>query len=75
MASPWPARAAYFSAYCSKCQRRKVVDYHVEPVKLCSSCFDVEAEKAKVRYSFANVTATLARRRHGTSVVKHGSGC
>jgi hypothetical protein len=53
----------------------KVVDYHVEPVKLCSSCFDVEAEKAKVRYSFANVTATLARRRHGTSVVKHGSGC
>ena len=25
--------------------------------KLCASCFDVEAEKAKVRYSFVNVTA------------------
>jgi hypothetical protein len=59
--------------YCSKCQRRKVVDYHVEPEeawklvvlnrwpigKLCASCFDAEAEKAKVRYSFVNVTAQL----------------
>jgi hypothetical protein len=48
-----------------------VVDYHVEPEeawkivvlnrwpvgKLCASCFDVEAEKARVRYSFANVSA------------------
>jgi hypothetical protein len=25
--------------------------------KLCASCFDVEAEKAKVRYSFVNVSA------------------
>jgi hypothetical protein len=25
--------------------------------KLCASCFDVEAEKAKVRFSFVNVTA------------------
>jgi len=57
------------SAYCSKCQRRKVIDYHVEPAeawktvvlnrgrKLCASFFDVEAEKARIRYSFANVTA------------------
>jgi len=48
------------STYCSKCQQRKVIDYHVEsaeawkmvvlnrwPIgKLCASCFDVEAEKA-----------------------------
>jgi hypothetical protein len=48
--------------YCQKCKRRKVVDCHVEPedawkmvvlnrwpvAKLCASCFDVEAEKAKV---------------------------
>ena len=54
---------------CSKCQRRKVIAYHVEPEeawktvvlnrwpigKLCASCFDVE--KAKVRYTFVNVTA------------------
>jgi hypothetical protein len=59
------------SAYCSKCQRRKVVDYHVEPeeackvvvlnrwpIGICASCFDVEAEMAKVRFSFVNVTAT-----------------
>jgi len=26
--------------------------------KLCASCFDAEAERAKVRYSFVNVTAT-----------------
>ena len=59
------------SEYCSKCQRRKVIAYHVEPEeawkmvvlnrwpigKLCASCFDVEAEKAKVRYSFVNVNA------------------
>jgi len=58
--------------YCAKCNRRKCVDFHVEPPevwkvvvlnrwpigKLCSSCFDVEAEKAKVRYTFVNVTAT-----------------
>jgi hypothetical protein len=25
--------------------------------KLCASCFDVEDEKAKVRFSFVNVTA------------------
>jgi hypothetical protein len=57
--------------HCSKCQRRKVIDYHVEPEdawkvvvlnrwpmgRLCASCFDGEAERAKVRYSFVNVTA------------------
>jgi len=51
---------------------RKVVDYQFEPPeawklvvlnrwpigKLCASCFDVEADKAKVRYTFINVTAT-----------------
>lgn len=52
---------------CSKCQRRKVIAYHVEPEAawktvvlnrgLCASCFDVEAEKAKVSYSFVNLTA------------------
>ena len=58
-------------ATCSKCERRKVVDFHVEPEeawklvvlnrwpvgKLCASCFDTEAEKTKVRYSFVHVTA------------------
>jgi hypothetical protein len=57
--------------HCSKCQRRKTVDYHVEPAeawkvvalnrwpvgKLCASCFDAEAERARVRYTFVNVTA------------------
>ena len=30
--------------------------------KLCASCFDVEAEKAKVRYSFVNVTGSSWQR-------------
>lgn len=56
---------------CAKCQRRKVADYHVEPEsawktvvldrwsvgKLCVSCFDVEAEKARVPYRFIAMTA------------------
>jgi hypothetical protein len=54
---------------CQKCQRRKVVSYHVEPEGawktvvlnrwrvLCASCFDIEAEKAGVKYTFANVEA------------------
>jgi hypothetical protein len=49
--------------------RRKVVAYHVEPEAafttvvlnrwrvICASCFDVEAEKGKVRYSFVGLTA------------------
>jgi hypothetical protein len=56
--------------HCSKFQRRKVVSYHVEPPEawklvvlnrwplgsLCASCFDVEAEKARVQYTLVNVT-------------------
>jgi hypothetical protein len=54
---------------CSKCQRRKVIAYHVEPEEawktvvlnrwrvLCASCFDGEAEKAKVRYTFVGLAA------------------
>jgi hypothetical protein len=46
-----------------------VVAYHVEPESafktvvlntwraICASCFDVEAEKAKVDYTFVNVSA------------------
>lgn len=57
--------------HCAKCKRRKVVDFHVEPPEVwktvvlnrwpagsvCASCFDVEAEKAKVAYRLVNVTA------------------
>jgi hypothetical protein len=56
--------------HCSKCQRRKVIDFHVDPPeawklvvlnrwpvgKLCAACFDAEAERAKVRYTFVSVT-------------------
>ena len=35
--------------------------------KLCASCFDVEAEKARVRYTFVNVTAKCRRREIPTS--------
>ena len=54
---------------CSKCQRRKVVAYRVEPEEvwrtvvlnrwrvLCASCFDTEAERARVRYEFVDVEA------------------
>lgn len=54
---------------CSKCNRRKVVAYHVEPESawttvvlnrwriLCASCFDIEAEKAGVRYTFTDLEA------------------
>jgi hypothetical protein len=58
--------------FCSKCHRRKVIDYHVEPEeawrlvvlnrwpvgRVCASCFDVEADRAKVRYALVNVTGT-----------------
>ena len=55
---------------CSKCGRRNVVSFDVEPPEafrtvvlnrwriICPSCFDQEAEKAGVRYSFVNVSAT-----------------
>jgi hypothetical protein len=54
---------------CQKRQRRKVVAYHVEPEEawktvvlnrwrvLCASCFDVEAERARVGYKFVGVEA------------------
>jgi hypothetical protein len=58
-------RALAMAEYCQKCNRRKVVAYHVEPESafktvvrvICASCFDVEAEKAKVKYTFVNVSA------------------
>ena len=52
---------------CQKCQRRKVIAYRVDPEAawktvvlnrwrvLCASCFDVEAEKASVAYSFIDL--------------------
>jgi hypothetical protein len=57
--------------FCSRCQRRMVVSYHVEPEeawrtvvlnrwpvgKLCAQCFDAEAQRANVAYSFVGVTA------------------
>ena len=55
----------------SRCQRHKVVDYHVEPEEawhtvtlnryplgtVCAECFDMMAKQARVRYSFVNITA------------------
>lgn len=55
---------------CDKCKRANPIDYGVEPEeawklvvlnrwrKLCPLCFDAEAEKARVKYSFADVAAT-----------------
>jgi hypothetical protein len=55
--------------HCDVCGRRNVVAYRVEPEEawrtvvlnrwrnLCPSCFDAEAEKARVRYSFKEVEA------------------
>jgi PHP family Zn ribbon phosphoesterase len=52
---------------CQKCKRRNPIGYTVEPEDawkmvvlnrwrvLCPSCFDAEAEKAGVRYRFANL--------------------
>jgi hypothetical protein len=52
---------------CDKCKNANPVSYRVEPEeawkkvvlnrwsKLCLGCFDVEAEKAGVRYSFADL--------------------
>ena len=53
--------------HCGKCGRRNVINYTVEPEaayttvvlnrwrNICPACFDAEAEKAGVRYSFANL--------------------
>ena len=59
--------ATFHSDYCDKCKRSNPVHFTVEPEeawrtvvlnrwkKLCPSCFDTEAEKAGVRYSFASL--------------------
>lgn len=51
---------------CDKCKNASPVSFRVEPDsawkavvlnrwrRLCPGCFDVEAEKARVRYSFAD---------------------
>lgn len=56
--------------HCGKCGRPVVVNFSVVPESawttvvlnrwrtMCPSCFDIEAHKAKVRYSFAQVEAT-----------------
>lgn len=53
--------------HCDVCRRRSVVAYRVEPEEawktvvlnrwrnVCPSCFDAEAERAGVRFSFANL--------------------
>ena len=58
---------------CQKCARRNVVMFTVEPEeawrtvvlnrwqRICPSCFDQEAEKASIRYSFANLEAQSDR--------------
>jgi hypothetical protein len=55
--------------YCDHCRRRNVVGFTVEPEeawrtvvlnrwrRICPSCFDQEAEKAGVKYTFANLEA------------------
>jgi PHP family Zn ribbon phosphoesterase len=52
---------------CSKCGRRNPINFRVEPEEawrtvvlnrwriVCPSCFDAEAEKAGVRYNFAEL--------------------
>ena len=52
---------------CDKCKRANPISFTVEPEeawkivvlnrwrKLCPSCFDTEAERAGVRYTFANL--------------------
>jgi hypothetical protein len=54
---------------CDRCKRVNPVSFAVEPEaawrtvvlnrsrRLCPSCFDQEAEKAGIRYSFANLEA------------------
>jgi hypothetical protein len=56
--------------YCDKCRRANVISFTVDPEeawkivvlnrwrKICPSCFDAEAERAGVRYSFANLEGT-----------------
>jgi len=54
---------------CEKCGRRNLVTYQVEPKEawravvgnrwksICPSCFDAEAELARVRYQFLGTRA------------------
>jgi hypothetical protein len=61
------------SPTCDLCKRRNVIEYRVEPEEawkvvvlnrwrnLCPSCFDIEAEKAGVRYTFTNVVKCRRR--------------
>jgi hypothetical protein len=56
--------------HCDKCKRRNPIAFRVEPEeawktvvlnrwrKMCPSCFDVLAEQAGVRYSFAGLEGT-----------------
>lgn len=56
--------------HCQKCSRRTVINFRVEPEEawkavtlnrwrdICPSCFDAEAEKAGVRFTFTDVGAT-----------------
>jgi hypothetical protein len=55
--------------HCQKCSRRNVVNFRVEPEEafkmvvlnrwreICLSCFDQEAERARVHYKFVDVEA------------------
>jgi hypothetical protein len=57
----------FHSDACSKCGRRNPIRFAIEPEEawravvlnrwrtLCPACFDAEAERAGVRYSFANL--------------------
>ena len=57
------------SGYCDKCRRRNPIGFSVEPNEawravvlnrwgnVCPMCFDAEAEKAGVRYTFTTVDA------------------
>ena len=57
----------FHSDACSRCGRRNPISFTVEPKEayrtvvlgrwrlICPSCFDAEAEKAGVRYSFADL--------------------
>lgn len=61
------AQVVSTSPTCQKCARRHVVSFRVEPEEawkvvvlnrwrvLCALCFDAEAEKAGVRYSFVDL--------------------
>lgn len=55
--------------HCDVCRRRSVVAFRVEPEEawktvvlnrwrnVCPSCFDIEADKARVKYTFVDVEA------------------